>query len=112
AFGVSPLCFVGQRRNAAVGSDDHRRAQAEGNLRLAAVEAELRELVVRLGPAALGGGLWLERARPVLGGLFWRVELLGAELARTFQRCDGCVGPDALQVRVAVGRARLCPRGC
>jgi hypothetical protein len=35
--------------------------------------------------------------------------LLSGEIIGTFERCDGGVAPDALQVRAAVSRARRCP---
>src|SRR5205823_9486601 len=56
ALGVALLRFLRERRHAALRSDDHRSPHAERDLRLAAIEAELRELVVRLGAAALRRG--------------------------------------------------------
>ena len=108
----APAAFLGHRRNLAVGRiHDERRAQVRRLCRLAAIETELAEVVVdvfhraRLGLRlfARGGGL-ADR-----GGLFGRVELL-RDAVRPLERHVGGVGPEALQIGLAVGRARLHPR--
>src|SRR5205814_7674181 len=85
ALGVALLRFRRERRHAALRPDDHRGPHAERDLRLAAIEAELRELVVRLGAAALGGGQRHERFLAVLARLLLRVVLLRAELTRPLE---------------------------
>src|SRR2546427_12901058 len=42
--------------------------------------------------------------------LRFRIELLAGELLGPFQRRHGIVGPYSLQVRLAIGRTRRCPR--
>src|SRR5262249_12527658 len=108
AFGVSLLRLGGERRDSPPRTHDHRRAQAERDLRLAAIEAELRELVVRLGAAALSGRQRGERAPAVLGGFLPPQEFPAAEFLRTFERCDARVGPEALEIRMPIRRPRRC----
>src|SRR5262249_58238958 len=74
------------------------------------IEAELRELVVRLGAAALSGRHGDERALAILGGFLRREEFLRAELLRTLERRDARVGPEALEIRMPIRRPRRCRR--
>src|SRR5207249_1177842 len=90
--------------------DDERRAITERQGHLRAIEAELREVVVRLRAAALRGRHRLARFPPDFGHLLLGVELPRAKLARPLERRDARVGPDALEIRLAVRGARDGPR--
>ena len=104
-----PLLSLGrQRRESAIlRVHDQRRAQIAGELRLALVESELAEVVVHVGDgsgrrllAFVRGGAFLDFDR-----FRRRVELLGHVLGPLERRVGG-VGPEPLEVRLPVRRAR------
>jgi hypothetical protein len=108
AFGGSLLSLSGQRREPpAFRTDNQRRAQVAREFRLALVESELTEVVVHVGDgpgrgqlAFVCGGALLS-----LGCFSRRVELLRHILGPLKRGVRG-VGPESLDVRLPVGRAR------
>src|SRR5262249_724993 len=88
---------------------DLRRAQARRKRRLTAIETELREVVVDIRRRA-----WLGLLRLAFGclldrdlGFVLRVELFRHVLGPLERHVRG-VGPEALEIRLTIGRLRRC----
>src|SRR5262249_26931811 len=92
---------------------DQRRPAVPRNLVLRAIQAELAEIVMHVvGGAGLGAAaqnrLIAALALPLLvvSQFFLGVEFLLAKTLRTLERRESRVGPEALNVRLAVNRSR------
>ena len=85
--------------------DDERRAPVRGHV-LATVHPELVVGADVSRNEAIGRGAAFRRANLQIGGFFCRQHRLVGQRIGTFHRREGGIGPDALQIGCAPGRAR------